>query len=155
MLTQRREKKIEDDCTRMLRAILNRSRKHHPTNEQLYDHLPLISKTIEIRRTRFAVHCLRSKNGLISDIFLWTPSDGRAGVKRLTRTYLQQIWSDTWCFLKGLPKAMNDRDEWKERVMEIRASCTAWWWWWWWFVHIFLKRFWLLQVTIFFFFCIL
>ena len=41
------------------------------------------------------------------------------------------------------PKAMNDREKWRERVMDIRAGGTTWWWWWWWVLFslylIFLK----------------
>ena len=33
---------------------------------------------IQVRRTRDAGHCWRSKGELISDIFLWTPTYGRA-----------------------------------------------------------------------------
>ena len=31
----------------------------------------------------------------------------------------------------ALPEAMNDREEWRERVSYIRAGGTTWWWWWW------------------------
>ena len=59
-LTERLEKKIIiiiGNYTRMLRAILNKSWQQHPTSHQLYDHLPLITKTIQARRTRHAGHC--------------------------------------------------------------------------------------------------
>ena len=39
-LTKRLEKKIDANYTRMLRAILNKSWKQHPTRHQLYGHLP-------------------------------------------------------------------------------------------------------------------
>ena len=26
---------------------------------------------------------------------------------------------------------MNDREKWRERVRDIRATSTTWWWWWW------------------------
>ena len=58
----------------MLRAILNESWRQHPTKEQLCGHLPPITKTIKVRRTRHEGHCSRSKDELISDIPLWTPS---------------------------------------------------------------------------------
>ena len=32
---------------------------------------------------------------------------------------------DTGCSLKDLPEAMDDRDEWRERVREIHASGTS------------------------------
>ena len=60
--------------TRMLRAILNKSWRQNPTKHQLYGHLPPITKTIQVRRTRNAGHCWRSKDELISDLLLWTPS---------------------------------------------------------------------------------
>ena len=30
---------------------------------------------------------------------------------------------------EDLPEAMNDREMWRERVRDIRASGTTWWWW--------------------------
>ena len=71
-------KKIHGNYTRMLRAILNRSWRQHPTKKQLYGHQPPIAKTIQIRRTRHAAQCWSSKDELRSDVLLWTPSHGRA-----------------------------------------------------------------------------
>ena len=56
-LTKRMEKKLDDNYTRMLRAILNMSWRLHPTKQQLYGHLPPITKTIKTKRTRHAGHC--------------------------------------------------------------------------------------------------
>ena len=53
-LTKRLEKKLDGNYTRMLRAILNKSWWQHPTRHQLYSHLPPITKTIQVRRTRHA-----------------------------------------------------------------------------------------------------
>ena len=39
-LTKRLEKKLDGNYTRMLRAILNKSWRQHPTRGQLYGHLP-------------------------------------------------------------------------------------------------------------------
>ena len=39
-------------------------RGQHPTNQQLYGHLPPITKTIQVRRTRYAEHCWRSRDEL-------------------------------------------------------------------------------------------
>ena len=77
-LTKRLEKKLDGNYTRMLRAILNKSWRQHPTRHQLYGHLPPITKTIQVRRTRHAGHCWRSKDELISDVLLWTPTYGQA-----------------------------------------------------------------------------
>ena len=75
-LTKRLKKKLDSNYTRMLRAILNKSWRQHPTSHQLYGHLPPITKTIQVRWTRHAGHCWRSKDELISDVLLWTPAYG-------------------------------------------------------------------------------
>ena len=115
----------------MLRAILNKSWQQHPTRHQLYGHLPPITKTIQVRRTRHAGHCWRSRDELIRDVLLWIPTHGRAKAGRPARTYIQQLCEDTGCCPEDLPRAMNDREEWRERVRDIRAASTIWWWWWW------------------------
>ena len=51
---------------------------------------------------------------------------------QLEHTYIQQLCEDTGCNPEDLPKAMNDREKWRERVRDIRAGSTTWWWWWWW-----------------------
>ena len=126
-LTKRLKKKLDGNYTRMLRAILNKSWRQHPTRHQLYGHLPPDTKTIQVKRTRHAGHCWRSKNELISDVLLWTPSYGQAKAGRPARTYIQQLCEDMGCNPEDLPKAMNDREKLRERVMDIRASGTTWW----------------------------
>ena len=124
-LTKRLEKRLDGNYTRMLRAILNKSRRQHPTRHQLYGHLPPITKTIQVRRTRHAGHCWRSRNELISDVLLWTFTHGRAKAGRPARTYNQQLCEDTGCCPEDLPEAMNDREKWRERVRDIRATSTT------------------------------
>ena len=89
MLNKRLEKKGVGNYTRMLRAILNKSWRQHPTRHQLYGHLNSITKTIQVRRTRHARHCWRCRDKLISDVILGTPTYGRAKAGRLARTYTQ------------------------------------------------------------------
>ena len=127
-LTKRLEKKLDGNYTRMLRAILNKSWQQHPTRHQLYGHLPPITKTIQVRRTRHAGHCWRSRDELIRDVLLWIPTHGRAKAGRPARTYIQQLCEDTGFCPEDLPRAMNDREEWRERVRDIRAASTIWWW---------------------------
>ena len=76
-LTKRLEK-LDGNYTRMLRVILNKSWRQHPTRHQLYSHLPPFTKTIQVRWTRHAGHCWRSRDELISDVLLWTPTYGQA-----------------------------------------------------------------------------
>ena len=69
----------------------------------------------------------------ISDVLLWTPAYGQAKAGRPAQTYIQQLCEDTGCSPEDLPEAMNDREKWRERVRDIRASGMTWWWWWWWY----------------------
>ena len=119
--------KLDGNYIRMLRAILNKSWRQHPTKHQLHGHLPPITKTIQVRRTRQAGHCWRSRDELISDVLLWTLTYGRAKAGRPARTYIQSLCEDTGCSPEDLPKAMNDREEWQERVRSIRAGDTTRW----------------------------
>ena len=66
--------------------------------------------------------CWRSKDELISDVLLWTPTHGCARVGRPARTYIQQLCEDTGCNPEDLPEAMNDREKWRETVRDIRAG---------------------------------
>ena len=74
-------------------------------------HLPPISQTIQIRWTRHAGHCWRSKAELISNGILWTPTHEHTG--QPTKTYIHQLWGDTGYRLGDLPRAMTDRDGWR------------------------------------------
>ena len=91
------EKNIDGNYSRILRAILNKSWRQHPTKQQLYGHLTPITKTIKIGRTRHVGHCWRIGDKLISDVLLWTPSLRRAKAGRPARSYIQQLCSDTVC----------------------------------------------------------
>ena len=126
--TKQLEKKLDGNYTRMLRAILNKSWQQHPTRHQLYGHLPPIMKTIQVRQTRHAGHCWRSRDELISDVLLWTPAYGQAKAGRPARTYIQQLCEDMGCNPEDLPEVMNDRPKWRERIKDIRARGMTWWW---------------------------
>ena len=128
--TKRLEKKLDGNYTRMLRAILNNPWRQHPTKHQIYGQLPPITKTIQVRRTRHAGHCRRSRNELIGDVLLWTPTYGRTKAGRPARTYIQQLCEDTGCSPEDLPEAMNDRKKWRERARDICAGGTTSWGWW-------------------------
>ena len=136
-LTKRLEKKLDGNYTRMLRAILNKSWRQHPTRRQLYGHQPPIMKTIQARQTSHAGHCWRSKDEIVSDVLLWTPAYGQSKAERPARTFIQQLCDDTGCNPEDLPKVMNDRETWRERVRDIPASRTSRWWWFGIFVRFF------------------
>ena len=50
-----------------------------------------------LRRTRHAGHCWRSRDELVSDELLWTPTYGQAKAGRPAWTYIQQLCEDTGC----------------------------------------------------------
>ena len=93
----------------MLQAILSKSWNQHPTKQQVYGHLPPISKTTQIRWTRHVGYCWRNKDKLISDVLVLTLSHELARDGWLTRTYLQELSMDTRCCLEDLLEAMDDR----------------------------------------------
>ena len=127
-LIKQQKKKLDGNYTRMLRAILNKSWRQHPTKQQVYSNRPSITKTILVRRTRHAGHSWRSREELITDVVLWTPAHGRAKAGRPARTYIQQLCEDTGCSPGDLPEVMNDWEGWCERVRDICANGTTRWW---------------------------
>ena len=101
-LAKRMEKKLYCNYIRTLQAVLNKYRRQHPTKQHMYGYLQPITITIQIRRTRYAGHCRRSKDELISDVLSWTPSHGRAKARQLDSTCIQQLCADTGCSLEDL-----------------------------------------------------
>ena len=61
--------------------------------------------------TRHGGHCWRSRDKLIIDVLLWTPTHGRAKAGRPARTYIQQLCEDMGCCPEDLPEAMKDREK--------------------------------------------
>ena len=113
-LIKRMEKKLDSNYIR----ILNRSwRQHHQSSSCTATYHP-----IKIRRTRHPRHCWESKDELISDVLLWTPSHCRAKAGRPVQTYIQLLCVDTGCSTEDLPEAMDDMEGWRERVRDIRAD---------------------------------
>ena len=132
-LIKRLEKRLDSNYRGKLWAMLNKLRKQHPSKEALYGHLSPITKTIQFRRTRHVVHCWRSRDELISDVFLWTPSYGRAMAGLTSRTCIELLCADSECSLGDLLETMNDREGWRERVRDIRSDDVTWW-------YIYVKR---------------
>ena len=113
-LTKRLEKKLDSNYTRMLRAILNKSWRQHPTKHQLYGYLPSITKTIQVRRTRHAGHCWRSRDELISDVLLWTLTYGRGKNIIIIITI---IYIDRWQYFSMIANVLGDRGSIPGRVI--------------------------------------
>ena len=126
-LIKRMKKKLDGKYTRMLLAILNCSWRQQSTKQQLYGHLPSITKTIPVRRTRHSGHCWRSRDELISDVLLWTPSHSRAKAGRPVRTSIQQLCVNTGFTHEDRLETMNYSEGWRERVKDICADGMTWW----------------------------
>ena len=93
-----------------------------PQKHQLYGHLPPIMKTIKVRWTRH----LQEKRGHMDE-------------QRQDDQLKQQLCANTGYGFEDIPRAMDDRDGWRERARDIRAGSAIWWWymvwwWWWWMV---------------------
>ena len=59
MLNKHMEKKLDGNYTRMLRAVFIKSWRQQSTKQQLYGHLPPITRTIQVRWNGHEGHCWR------------------------------------------------------------------------------------------------
>ena len=83
-------------------------------------------KTVQVRQTRHVGHSWGSK-----DVLLWTSSHGQAKVGWPARTYIQQVCANTGhtgCSPEDRLVAMDNREGWWERVIDIHADGVRWWW---------------------------
>ena len=131
-LTKRLEKKLDGNYTRMLRAILNKSWRQHPTRHQLYGHLPPIRKTIQVRQSRHAGHCWRTRDELIRDVLLWTPhmavrrQDDQHGHIFSSYVRIRDVALRT-CLGRWTIGRSGERGS---GISARRYTSTTWWWWW-------------------------
>ena len=123
-ITKFEQEKLDGCYTRMLRAALKVNWYDRITNETLYGSLPKISKTIKERRLRFAGHCWRRKDEIISKLLFWDPKHGSRNRGRPVKTYINQIEEDTGINRCDLPALMDDRILWRGLLHDIRASST-------------------------------
>ena len=123
-LTKNLETKLSGTYTRMLRAALDVSWKDHPTNKYLYGPLPPLIQTISERRLRFAGHCWRAKQEIISDVLFWQPRHGKRKRGRPEKTYIDQMCADAELTVEELKMAMMDRSWWSTRVRQLRLTST-------------------------------
>ena len=93
------------------------------SNNVLYDNLPKITSTISTQRVSFAGHCFRSKE-VVHKLILWEPKCGKNTRRRPTRKFINQLTDDTNLDKEDLETAMNDREYWKNKVIEVRLWST-------------------------------
>ena len=131
MLTKWLKKKLDGTYTRMLRAILNKSWRQHPQDTN-YTGTCLPSRKLyklDEPDTQDTAGEARTNSSVMYSY--GPPTYGQAKAGQPAQTYIQQLCEDTRCNPEDLPKAMNDREKWRERVRDIRAGSTTWWWWCW------------------------
>ena len=66
-MSKQLEKRLDGIYTRLLMRVQNTNWKHL-TLEQIYVSLPKASHVVRTRRNRFAGHCLRAKEEIMSDL---------------------------------------------------------------------------------------
>ena len=98
----------------------NISWKKHPTLNQIYGDLPPISSVLAQRRARFAGHCMRAKNQIISSILPWRLQQSNRGRRPLT--YLDVIARDIGLEVGDVRTAMLDRAVWRDIVGGISTA---------------------------------
>ena len=88
-LNSKQHQQLDGCYTNLLRRIQNISWKQHYTLKQIYGKIPPLTERLAQRRVKFAGHCFRAENELISDLILWKPSRGRK------LTYTQTSFPET------------------------------------------------------------
>ena len=112
--------------SRLLMRAQNISWREHKTKAEVFDGIPQISSILAQRRARFASHCYRSKDQIISDVICMRfPRTSRG---RRPFNYIDSIERDINQDINDLPNLMADRVSWKSIVNSF-SDAAAWWWW--------------------------
>ena len=64
---------------------------------------------------------------MINNVLLWTPTHGHTSIGWPAKTYNHKLSADAGCCQEHLPRAINDRDGWWERVKGVHAAGMPWW----------------------------
>ena len=123
-LTKQMEKSLNGTYTRMLRMALNKHQwQLRMTNGTLYGFggLPILSTKIAERRMRLAGHAQRHPELTLHKLILWEPQHGRSKRGRPNKTFVDVLRHDTGLtHTNEIAAVMEDRDNWKRRVLEVR-----------------------------------
>ena len=106
--------RIDGSYTRLLMRAQNLSWKKHPTKKEIYNDLPPISTVIAQRRARFAGHCMRAGDELISKILPLRLQQASRGRRPLT--FPDIIARDVKLPVDEMRVAMLDRAVWRCHV---------------------------------------
>jgi hypothetical protein len=106
--------RLDGTYTRLLMKAQNLSWKKHPTKKEIYSGLPPISSVIAQRRARFAGHCMRAQDQLISTILPLRFQ--QAGRGRRPLTFPDIVARDVNMTVEDMRVAMLDRAVWRCHV---------------------------------------
>ena len=109
--------RLDGTYTRLLMRVQNISWREHKTKAEIYGDIPPISSVVACRRTRFAGHCFRAKDQIISDVIslrLPCPNRGRRPLN-----YIDCIARDIGHDVADMQTLMLDRDIWQGIVYSI------------------------------------
>ena len=76
-MNSKMHKRLDGCYTNLLRRIKNMSWKNHQTLADIYGNIPKLSTCLAEKRARFAGHCLRAKDEVVSDLIFWKKSTSR------------------------------------------------------------------------------
>ena len=116
------EKRLDGTYTRLLMRVKNLSWKDHPTLKQIYGDLPKISDVIRKRRARFAGHCFRAENEIISSLLLWKPPEFVNRGRKLS--FPDTLSRDCGIDKQDLGTAMGDRVVWRVIVDSMVSTAV-------------------------------
>ena len=100
--------------------VLNIHWKNTIKNEILYGALELLSNIIRRRRLKFAGHCIRREDEVVSDMVLWQPTNGTRRRGRPPDSYIKTLERNTGLRENDLRAAMMNRDVWNS--ITVRES---------------------------------
>ena len=89
-------------------------------NKILYGALERLSNKIRRRRLKFAGHCLRREDEVVSDLVLWQPTHGTRMLGRQPDSYIKTLERDTGLRENDIRADMMNRDVWKS--ITVRES---------------------------------
>ncbi len=116
------KQRLDGTYTRLLMRVQNISWREHKTKAEIYGSIPPISTTVAQRRARFAGHCYRAKEQVVSDLICWRlpcPNRGRRPLN-----YLDMVCNDVSQRVDDITTAMADKGFWKSLVACISAAAA-------------------------------
>ena len=106
----------------MIRAILNKYWRDHPTNTELCVNIPSISHLIRDIIIRYACHCYRSDKEIVNKVIHLNQNNGKTMIGYPHKTFLGQLKNDVDLYIGDMKNAMKYRDVWKRIVTNARAT---------------------------------